>query len=267
MSPRLKDSYSIQVVEHALDLLEALGEESDGDGVQISQLSSRLNMNKSSIFRLLATLELRGYVQRVDSSKRYRLGMNAYEMAQRFLTRMTLLRKARPVMDRLARSCDEAVYLVIRRDDDVLFLDMCDTAQQVKLVSLVGRRFPVAAVSAGKVLLAFASPRDERRRLLMCNPLCGAELAAELEKIRLAGYACDVGGVGDGVACLAAPLFNEREEVEGGVAILGPDFRLPPRRIQGELREVLLDAAESISSSLGFFGRFERGARNGEWLQ
>lgn len=254
----MKDSYSIQAVEHALDLLEALGDEGDGDGVQISQLSSRLSMNKSSIFRLLATLELRGYVQRVDSSKRYRLGINAYEMAQRFLSRMTLLRKARPVMERLARSCDEAVYLVIRRGEEVLFLDMCDTSQQVKLVSLVGKRFPLGTVSAGKVMLAFSMPRDETRRLLERNPLCGRELSDELDRIRMAGYAIDMGGAGDGVGCLAAPLFNGREELEGGLAILGPDFRLPPARVHGELRERLLDAVESVSSSLGFFGRFER---------
>lgn len=256
MTTRLKDSYSIQSVEHALDLLEALCEEDDG--VQISQLSNRLQMNKSSIFRLLATLELRGYVQRVEGSKKYRLGLTAYETAQKFLSRMTLLRKARPVMERLARQCDEAVYLVLRHGDEALFLDMIDSGQQVKLVTMVGRRFPLASMSAGKVLLAFADDRDGVRRIVEKNPLCAGALKKELEAIRHGGLAVDAGGVCEGAVCLAAPLFNAREEVTGALAVLGPEYRLTPQRLQGELRSGLLDAAEVVSSVLGFFGRYER---------
>ncbi|HAD04577.1 MAG TPA: IclR family transcriptional regulator [Desulfuromonas sp.] len=256
MTPREKESYSIQSVEHALDLLEALCDQVDG--VQIAQLSTRLGMNKSSIFRLLATLEARGYVQREESSKRYRLGMTAYETAQKFLSHMTLLRKARPVMERLARLCDEAVYLAIRRGDEVLFLDMIDTGQQVKLASLVGRRYPLTALSAGRALLAFDDDRVIRPRSVPRPPPLDAIVAMALERFRRTGFGADVGGGGEGVTCLAVPLFNHREEIEGTLAILGPDFRLGSETRQLELRTQLLEAAGVISSGMGYFGYFER---------
>ena len=100
MPSRDKESYSIQAVENALDVLEALSE--IDDDVRISQLSEKLAMNKTSVFRLLATFENRGYVEREERSGKYRLGLSAYEIGQKFLSRMGLLRHARPVVERLA---------------------------------------------------------------------------------------------------------------------------------------------------------------------
>ena len=83
MPSRDKESYSIQAVENALDVLEALSE--IDDDVRISQLSEKLAMNKTSVFRLLATFENRGYVEREEQSGKYRLGLSAYEIGQKFL--------------------------------------------------------------------------------------------------------------------------------------------------------------------------------------
>ncbi len=99
MPQRQKESYSIQSVANALDVLEALCDE--GDEVRISQLSEKLGMNKTSIFRLLATFENRGYVEKEQKSGKYRLGLTAYEMSQKMLTKMDLLRKAKPVIEKL----------------------------------------------------------------------------------------------------------------------------------------------------------------------
>ena len=147
-----KNPYSIQSVENALDVLEALCEFEDD--VRISHLSEKLGMNKTSVFRLLATFENRGYVEREKGSGKYRLGLSAYEIGQRFLSRMGLLRKARPVMEKLVRECNEAVYLVVRRGSGVLFLDMVDTSQQVKIIAMVGNSYPLAGNAAGKIMLA-----------------------------------------------------------------------------------------------------------------
>ena len=96
MPSRDKESYSIQAVENALDVLEALSE--GEDEVRISQLSEKLSMNKTSVFRLLATFESRGYVEKEPDSGKYRLGLSSYEIAQKLLAKMGLLRQARPVM-------------------------------------------------------------------------------------------------------------------------------------------------------------------------
>lgn len=249
MPSRGKDSYSIQSVENALDLLEALCEESDE--FRISHLSEKLSMNKTSVFRLLATFEKRGYVEREEGSGKYRLGLSAYEMGQKFLSRMALLRKARPVMEQLVRQCNEAAYLVVRRNDDTLLLDMVDNAQQVKIVSLVGRRFPLPSTAAGRVFLAFDGAPDGNGRLSAAAPP-----AVDLVAIRQQGICIDRHGVGEGIACTAVPLFNGSGELAGVLALLGPDFRMQVERIEEELLPQLKVAGEIISSKLGYLGHY-----------
>lgn len=253
MPARNKDTYSIQAVEHALDLLEVLCEE-EGE-VRISRLSDRLGMNKTSVFRLLATFENRGYVEQ-DASGKYSLGLAAYEIGQKFLSRMHLLRKARPVMAKLVFQCHEAVYLVVRRDTDTLFLDMVDHAQQVKIVSLVNRRFPLPATAAGKVFLAF----DSATRAVPADLTLPADSVTipreELAAIRRQGTSTDRHGAGDGIACLATPVFDNQGALAGTLAMLGPEFRMPQQKIDEEFLPRLKEAGEIISSKLGFIGNY-----------
>jgi DNA-binding IclR family transcriptional regulator len=247
---RGKDSYSIQSVENALDVLEALCDE--GDEVRISRLSERLGMNKTSVFRLLATFENRGYVEREADSGTYRLGLSAYEIGQKFLSRMGLLRKAKPVMERLVRECNETAYLAVRRERDVLFLDIVDTTQQVKIVSLVGRRYPLAATSAGKVILANTAGQDQGTRKQSSHEA----LAGELSTIREEGACLDRGVLGEGIASVAVPLFRAGGETPGSICFIGPDFRMSPEKIRQELLPRLKEAGEIISSNLGYLGKY-----------
>lgn len=253
MRAREKESYSIQSVENALDVLEALCEESDD--VRISRLSEKLNMNKTSVFRLLATLENRGYVEREQGSGKYRLGLSAYEIGQKFLSRMGLLSKARPVMEKLVRQCNEAVYLIVGRGEDILFFDLIDTPQQVKIVSLVGKKYPLSVTSAGKVLLAHLP--DEELDLLRGHfqnknqYFPGIE---ELQEIRHEGVCADRGALGEGISCIAAPLFSAGGKLSGSLCVVGPEFRLTPEVIREEILSPLKEAAQIISSKLGCFG-------------
>ncbi len=245
MSVREKDSYSIQSVDNALDVLEALCDE--GDEVRISRLSERLGMNKTSVFRLLATFENRGYVEKEKGSGKYRLGLSAYEIGQKFLSRMGLLRKARPVMERMVRECDEAAYITVRRGSDVLFLDMVDTSQQVKIISLVGKRYPVEIPAAGKVLLA-CTPADGEAKAEWPS------LAESLGKVRLQGFCIDQGAMGDGIASAAVPLFSSGGELQASLCFVGPDFRLSQEKIESMFLPRLQEAGNTISSKLGYLG-------------
>jgi DNA-binding IclR family transcriptional regulator len=241
---RDKESYSIQAVENALDVLEALSE--IDDDVRISQLSEKLAMNKTSVFRLLATFENRGYVEREEQSGKYRLGLSAYEIGQKFLSRMGLLRHARPVVERLARGCNEAVYIAVRRRKEVLFLDMIDTTQKVKIVSLVGKRFPLETTAAGQVLLAFNKGQEK----IVAEP--GNPAASHFTVIRGHGYAQDNDALGEGIASVAAPLFGSGGKLHGAICVVGPEFRLSSEVIQKQILNPLLDTCGIVSSKLGW---------------
>ena len=243
MPSRDKESYSIQSVENALDVLEALSE--IDDDVRISQLSEKLAMNKTSVFRLLATFENRGYVEREERSGKYRLGLSAYEIGQKFLSRMGLLRHARPVVERLARGCNEAVYVAVRRRKEVLFLDMVDTTQKVKIVSLVGKRFPLESTAAGQVLRAFNNNQDKAKGAAPTEN-------ESLTKVSRQGYALDKDSLGEGIASIAAPRFGSGGKLHGALCVVGPEFRMSEEVIQKEVLNPLLDTCGIISSKLGW---------------
>jgi len=245
LSARGKDAYFIQSVDNALNVLEALCDE--GDEVRITRLSERLGMNKMSVFRHLATFENRGYVEKEKGSDKYRLGLSAYEIGQKLLSRMGLLRKARPVMEQLARECDEATYIVVRRNADVLFFDMVDTSQQVKIVPLVGNRYPIGGPAAGRVLLA-------------CQPAGGGsggeppESTKPLAAVRRQGFCADRHALGEGIASVAVPLYGSGGKLQASLCVVAPDFRLPEENLETVLLPRLLEAGNIISSKLGYFG-------------
>lgn len=242
MPPRSKESYSIHSVDNALNVLEALSE--GGDDIRVSHLSERLGMNKTSVFRLLATFESRGYVEREPETGRYRLGLSAYEVGQKLLSRMEVLRHARPAMERLARECGEAVYLGVRRDGDILFLDVVDSLHKVKVTPLTGRRYPLDSIAAGRVIQAFSAAPVP------------AEAGAELAAIRASALAEDRDALGEGTASMAAAIFRSGKQVAGSLTLVGPAFRLTPEPFQKDVLPRLREAADIVSSKLGYLGRF-----------
>jgi len=252
MPAREKDTYCIQSVENALTLLEALSDEEDE--VSLSQLSERLSMNKANVFRLLATFENRGYVERSQRSSKYRLGPSAYEIGQKFLSRMELLRKARPVMEQLVRECNESTYLAVPCGDEVLFLYVIESIQQVKVASMVGKRFPLETAAAGQIMMAFATPTGDNGKGSQ-RPAARGEIS---ERLQRAGLASDLDTLGDGIASLATPLIRGNGTVAGALVMLWPDFRITAEESTEHFGPALKTAGEIVSARLGYRG-YERG--------
>src|ERR1035437_2636071 len=97
---REKTNYVIQSVSHALDVLEQFTGEADELGV--TELSKRLKLHKNNVFRLLATLEARGYIEQNKTTENYRLSIRCLRLGQRFVMQTGLLRQERPVMGHVA---------------------------------------------------------------------------------------------------------------------------------------------------------------------
>jgi DNA-binding IclR family transcriptional regulator len=234
MEHREKVSYAIQSVDNALSLIEAMGDER-GD-FALSDLSARLGLNKSSVFRLLATFEGRGYVEAVEESKKYRLSSTAFEIGQKLLLRSDLLQQARPVMERLARECSESIYLAVPRGEEVLFLDMVDSGQKVTVMPLVGHRYPLEGNAPGRLLLAlnreFASGEG-------------------LEAIRRQGFAVDRGGLGAGIDALAVPLRGVTGVLCGALCLIAPAFRLGAGLREDEQLARLAAGGQMATARLG----------------
>jgi len=149
---RAKSEYAIQTVSNALRLLEAFeGEEELG----VTELAKRLNLHKNNVFRLLATLEQKGYVEQ-DENECYRLGNSCLQLAHAFSRTRALTRLARAVLEGLARETGETAHLGVLREFEVVHLDG-EQAQDLVVTALrVGQRLPSHCSALGKVLLACA---------------------------------------------------------------------------------------------------------------
>src|SRR3989304_900160 len=133
MVRKSKEDYLIQSVCHALDILEEF--QGDADELGVTELSNRLKLHKNNIFRLLATLEVRGYIEQSKQTEKYRLGLKSLELGQTFLRQMGLLRQARLVLKEIVDACNETAYVSIIRDRQVVYLDAVERNQTGRGVS------------------------------------------------------------------------------------------------------------------------------------
>ena len=148
-----KSDYTIQTVSNALRLLEAFYEEAE---LGVSELSRRLGLHKNNVFRLLATLELGGYVEQSTDPARYRLGVRCLELGRAYARSHSLVERARPVLGKLVEELGETAHLGVLRDFEVVHLDGIQPLRLLVTASRVGQRLPVHCSALGKVLGACA---------------------------------------------------------------------------------------------------------------
>ncbi|HEY5974002.1 MAG TPA: IclR family transcriptional regulator, partial [Geobacteraceae bacterium] len=156
-------NYVIQTVSHALDLLEQFtGDEAE---LGVSELSRRLSLHKNNVFRLLATLESRNFIEQDQVKGTYRLGLKNLELGQTIVRHLQIQHQARPVLEELSARLDESVYVAILKEARVAYLDGVETRQPVRVVSRLGSWLPAYCTAAGKVHLAAMSNGELRRHL------------------------------------------------------------------------------------------------------
>lgn len=247
---RDKTQYSVQAVVKAIELLETLTEE--GAHPTVKALSDKLELSRNKTFRLLATLETKGLIARSEDNNTYHLGMQAVEMAQHILKSTGLIRMAHPIMEELARKLDEAVYITVMSNDEVLFLDMVDSLQQIRAVDLVGKRFPFFTNAAGKVIKSISSIDPFGRsgkKLGITDPV---NLEKELNEIRSKGVAIDFNGLGEGMCTVAVVIRDYAGKVIGALTLLAPSFRMLQDRLENDVIPCMLEGAEQLSMKFGY---------------
>jgi IclR family transcriptional regulator, KDG regulon repressor len=258
MAKKEKSEYIIQAVSHALDLLEQFHGEVDELGV--TELSKRLKLHKNNVFRLLATLESRGYIEQNRSTENYRLGLKSLELGQTFIKQMGLLRQARPILEKVVEECNETSYVAIFKEGHVVYLDVVETDLTVRVVSRVGSRLPGHCTASGKIHLAYMTEEEvfsilPQRELTMFTPTTVGDrdsLMKELTIIAEQGFAIDNEEMNLSVRCVAAPIHDYTRRIVGAVSISGPSMRFSDERIEQELAPLVIRAGEDLSTRLGY---------------
>jgi IclR family transcriptional regulator, KDG regulon repressor len=257
MAKKEKTEYIIQAVSHALDLLEQFHD--DVDELGVTELSKRLKLHKNNVFRLLATLESRGYIEQNKVTENYRLGLKTLELGQTFIRQMGLLRQSRPILEGIVKECNETSYVAILKDFHIIYLDVVETDLTVRVVPRVGSRLPAYCTAAGKVQIAYMTDDEleqylpkELKRFTPHTRADRDELKRELKVIAEQGFAIDNEELDVGVRCAGAPIRDYTRRIVGAVSVSGPSMRFSDERMEKELIPLVKRAAEEISLKLGY---------------
>ena len=255
MTERTVDSNAVRSVDRAASLLLALGESQGQAGV--TELARRLGLHKSTVSRLLATLQRRGLVEQDEESGKYRLGLVVIRLAERAERTLDLRGLALPELERLARLTHETAGLGVLDGEQVLFVAQADGPSLIAVGDWTGRTSSLHANASGKVLLASMAEREVlrivRRGLTRYTDRTVTDLEPLLEELaraRRRGYATAVSELEQGLNGVAAPVHDARGRVIAAVEIWGPAFRLNPRRLP-ELAAQAREAAAAITVRLG----------------
>lgn len=232
----------------------------DGDELGVTELSKRLKLHKNNVFRLLATLEARGYIEQNRTNENYRLGIKCLLLGRRYIDHMGLVRQARPILAEVTRRCRESSLVAIARRDGAVPLEAVEPDDRsVRIALPIGQTLPLHCTALGKVHLAFDA--DEQVRAMLpetlerytANTLVErSALIAQLEAVVQDGYAVDNGEFMEDVSSVAVPIRDYTRTVVGSLAIAGPSYRMARERISIELGQVVLEAGRELSHRLGF---------------
>jgi IclR family acetate operon transcriptional repressor len=247
--------YEVAVLGKALDLLEALAE---GEELGLSELSRHTNVNKSSAFRILTTLENRGYVLRLGRHRTYAPGPKLIAVSARFLSGLKLVTFARPVMEGVYAEFRETVNLGVLNDRGVLYIDILESRQGLRMAARVGTVDPLHSTALGKAILS-CLPRDEIKRLMdryewerrTRRTITTVEVfERELERIRQRGYAIDDEENEAGARCVGVPIRGRDSRPIAALSVSGPASRLS-QSILGRIGKRLRTAAQKIERQMG----------------
>jgi len=244
---------SVQSLERALAILALLCDRDQPTGV--TELAGRLQLAKSTVHRLLSTLERAGVVARTGDAA-YRPGLKLWEIGCAAVRGLNVRDAARPVMERLMRRTGETVHLSVWDQGEVVYIEKVDGTNPIRLHSTVGGRAPAHATASGLAFLAFRKAEDSTEvwkkglsRFTERTITTASQLERRLEEIRRQRYAFSAGAWHPGSAGVAAPIRAYTGSLVAVLSVAGPSERIEASL--PELAELVRSAAQEISRALG----------------
>jgi DNA-binding IclR family transcriptional regulator len=207
--------------------------------VGVTEIANGLGLSKAVVYRILASLQDRGYVEFDADSRRYLLGPKCLALGTAYLERTETRRSVHDALVTLSARSEETATMSLRTGWERMYVDQILPPDDIKMVVPIGRLFPLHAGASSKAFLAFL-PEAERERFFAEHPRLPAltertvidagALRAELEEIRAAGFASSRGERQHGAASVAAPILDATGAPAAVISVCGPIERFETRR-------------------------------------
>jgi IclR family transcriptional regulator, KDG regulon repressor len=246
----------VKSVSRALDIIDIVGLKKDGMGV--TDISKRMDINKSSVFRILATLVRYGYIEQDEESGKYKLGYKFLEISSKLLESIDLRAEAKPFLRELEKETNEVIHLVVYDQGEVVYIEKLEGNETLRMHSKVGKRAPMHCTSVGKAILAHLPSSKvvdilEHKGLPVHTDQTITDrdvFLQELVKVKQNGYALDLEENQYGIRCIAVPIFDHLGKVCAAASISGPTIRMTDERLE-ELMPRIIKIGRQISTRLG----------------
>ncbi len=241
---------TVQSIERAFAILRVLAVEPAG----VTELAAQVSLPKSTVARLLATLEGIGAVERSEDSSQYQIGRTMRELSGHIDASAGLVVAIRPHLERLTDLTGEATGFSVPDGYTVRYLTQIESPSPVQVRDYSGLVLPMHVGPAGLVMMA-QWPQQEIAHYLT-RPLVAfthatvtdpVEIEKRLEGIRTDGHAWVHEEYAEGISSVAAPVFDKGGAVRGAIHVHGPTYRFPPPGAYEEIGEAVRHAAEVFS--------------------
>jgi DNA-binding IclR family transcriptional regulator len=221
-----------------------------------SELQESTGLPKGTLHRVVGDLVAARLLEKVGS--RYRLSRLVFELGMRASVERSLIEVATPFLEDLYERTHETVHLGVREDLEVVYVVKMGGHQQAAAPSRLGGRMPLHATAIGKALLAHA-PDDVRERVLGTGlprrsprTITSAEvLRGQLEEVVERGVAYEYEESAVGIVCVAAPVFDNEDQVIAAVSVTGPINRFQPARHASAVRAAAAGIAATLARRAG----------------
>lgn len=242
----------VPVVESTFRILEELARTGP---IGLNEVTQRTALAKSTVFRVLSTLNELGYVVRSET-RTYSIGYAMADLAGDNLQTEAIRRASLPHMLELRNRFGETVNLGQLQLDKVVYVEVVPSEYALRLHERHGATVPLHASALGKAILAFSDEAFAADILsgdllaLTPNTITDAEqVLRELKRIRDRGYALDKGEISSLATCVAAPILNEQRRAIAAISISGPASRFNPVK-NSDVVDNLMKVADQISRQI-----------------
>ena len=256
MITQKQEAHHLSSVKNALRILRCFT--MDEPEKKVSELSTILGLNKSTVSRTMSTLASEGFVYKDAETKKYRLGLSILSLSGIVNGTIDVYHESQPILNRLVDITSESVNISILDNLDVIYLNKIECNHPDKSLTPIGKRNPSYCTSSGKLLLAYSNKDvvesifQKGLQKFTKNTVTDPErLLSDLEEIKANGYAYCVEEFQDSVSAIAAPVYDYKGKVIAAVAVVGPKQRIQQHKVQGIAKNTI-HAALEISERLGY---------------
>lgn len=255
MALKKEVNYIIPSLDRALSVMEILSE--SPEGLNITEISSQLDIPVNSAFRITATMHSRGFLERDPASKSFKLTNKVTRISHKTISHKSLIACAYDDMQKLRDETKETILCGTLIGSEGVVLEQSLGLHNFKFSIDLGTRFSLHTAAPGKAILALL-PEDESDKIIKDIEFVGhtpntitsaSAYKAHLNEVKEQGFGIDCDEEIEGMRCISAAILDGRDYPIGAIWLTGPSNRIPKRDFR-RLGQLCVDHANAISEKL-----------------